>query len=485
MGKRRRASFPLPTRNRPMPAPFAAVVAACAFLAAPLAAQDAVPKSDGEAKPEAAVKPDAAEAKGPSLEERRREIVRFGTDAELISLVAALDSEGARYLDAELVALAESTGNSKILVSVFDYFRKREDRSVLRRAVRAVEDRDEEVPATVDAAVSYLGGVRAKEAAPALRALVESEEKRYAAASVRALGRCGDEGDAAFLVDFYAGAERGDDVKHEIVVALGELGSKAGTEFLVELLGSDEAKPVRRMAALEALGKIADPAGLDAVLARLRDEDANVRAAAIAALGPFKGEAVEKTILEAFRDSFYKARSAAAKAAGERKLASAVPSLAYRAANDDVPAVREDAVRALGKIATGDAKDAVFKVFSDKKTPERVRSACAPVMLELDAAAAVRPLSEALAEAKKAKRTALYHGIAKPLSKAVHPSTEELARSFLASTDIVDRHYGLDLAVANGFRSLVDAIEPLAKDKSETLAKKAKDALKALGSSSD
>jgi hypothetical protein len=237
------------------------------------------------------------------------------------------------------------------------------------------------------------------------------------------------------------------------------------------------------MAALEAIGKVGDPESLEAVIEALAANDPNIRASAVAALSPFSDAKADAAILEAFRDSFYKTRAAAAKASGEKKIASAVPYLSYRAERDEVPSVREEALRALGAIGTEESISAVRSIFSEKKNADRIRISAAEVLLQRETPGSAREVLSALEDAKKEKKKDLYKGLVKVLAIAKSDELEDFARSLLASDDLTDKLYGLDLARTNTYRSLEKEIEKLSLEKNAVLSRRAKDVLSAFGSS--
>lgn len=425
-----------------------------------------------------------AEDLAKKVEDLRRETIRYGTDAEILKLVAELEGEKTEYLDDELAAVLESTKNGKIASTIFGFFARRKAPIVEERAIRTVRERDVETNEAVDAAIEYLGLIGSKDAPPVLREILESEEARFMLGAVRALGRSGgasaDE-NATFLLAYNEEHELNDSVKQAIVEAFGELKSKNATTFLSNLVSNGDEKTVRRMAALDSLGMIGDPAALDTVIGALTATDPNVRASAIAALGPFSGEKVDAAILEAFRDSYYKARIAAAKAAGERKLGDATQYLRYRAEQDDVPAVREASISALGAIGSSESLKAVRTVFDEKKYPDRIRIAAASTLLKADESANARDIVVALDEAKNGKRTALYNGLLRVLSAAKSDALEDFARRLLASEDITEKLYAIELIRGNGYRSLEGELKKLAEDKNPTISRKAQDALAKLG----
>jgi hypothetical protein len=284
-----------------------------------------------------------------------------------------------------------------------------------------------------------------------------------------------------YLVDYYTNRDPGDENRREIVVALGAVGSAAGTPFLREIAGNNDERGTLRMAALEALAKIGDPAGLDTVLDAISSADPNVRSSAVAALGPFSGDAVDKAIMEAFRDSYYRTRIAAAQAAKERKLESAIPYLQYRAERDDVPAVKDEAIRALGAIGDDKALDILGNLFGERKNADRVRLLAAEMLIQNRPDAYAEKVIIELDEAKKKNLTPLYNGFLRVLGAAKTKNIEDLARRFFFSGGVVEKSYALDMTVNNEFRNLADQVRELTDEKNGSLARKARTVLEKLG----
>jgi HEAT repeat protein len=286
---------------------------------------------------------------------------------------------------------------------------------------------------------------------------------------------------AEYLVNYYTNRDPGDENRREIVVALGAVGSAAGTPFLKDIAGNDDERGTLRMAALEALAKIGDPAGLDTVLEAISSADPNVRSSAVAALGPFSGDAVDKAIMEAFRDSYYRTRIAAAQAAKERKLESAIPYLQYRAERDDVPAVKDEAIRALGAIGDDQALDILGNLFGERKNADRVRLLAAEMLIQNRPDIYAEKVIVELDEAKKKNLTPLYNGFLRVLGAARTKNIEDLARRFFFSGGVVEKSYALDMTVNNEFRNLADQVRELTDEKNGSLARKARTILEKLG----
>jgi HEAT repeat protein len=204
------------------------------------------------------------------------------------------------------------------------------------------------------------------------------------------------------------------------------------------------------------------------------DEDPNVRSSAIAALGPFKGEHVDKAILEAFRDSYYRTRIGAAQASRSRKLEEAIPYLKFRSERDDVPQVRDEAIRALGAINTPETLDILASLFAERKNPDAVRIRSAELLVANGAGAYIEKVIEEIDNAKSRNQTPLYNGLLKIAGGAKSEKLESLSRRLLNTGDIAEKSYALDMAANNDFRGLTEDIRTLTENRNAGLARKAR-----------
>jgi HEAT repeat protein len=430
----------------------------------------------------------APEADQVSSEETRRlEIIRYGTDAEIVALIQSIRNEDAAYLDGAFTELIETTKNRAILSGLLSYFGDRNKNDLEDRALAALENRDEEANETILAAVDYLGKIRSLRAPALLEELLDAEEQRFMNAAIKALGRAagGSAGEdrtasaeadeaAEFLIDFYENRDPGNENRREIVMALGETGSPQGVSFLSGIAGNEDEGAVLRMAALQSLAKLADDGGLEAVLKAASSPDPNVRASAVAALGPFSAPEVDAAIIEAFRDSFYRTRIAAAQAAGERKLAGAGAYLRYRAERDEVPAVKDEAIKALGAIWSGETKTALESLFSERKSPDRVRILAAEMLIKYDPDVYAERVIAELDEAKSKNMNPLYNGILRVLGGARSQKVEVLAARFFSMGGVVEKSYALDMTVNNNLTDLIEEVRKLTDERHGSLSRKAK-----------
>ncbi|MDR0455969.1 MAG: hypothetical protein LBH20_04710 [Treponema sp.] len=253
-----------------------------------------------------AVTPSASAGQSDNSPEKvRYNTIKYGTETEIVTLIQTLKTEGSDYLDNEITALVEKTRNQKILAGAFSFFGEREKSGLEDRAIRALEERDEEKNETILAAIDYLGKAKAEKAAPVLRKLIESNEKRFVNAALRSFGRISGSGgrssDAAeYLVDFYENGSPDDESRREIIAALGAAGSASAVQFLAGIASNSDERAGLRTAALESISKIGDSGGLDAVLACVTSSDPNLRSAAVTALGPFPARLLMRRYLTRF-----------------------------------------------------------------------------------------------------------------------------------------------------------------------------------------
>ena len=425
------------------------------------------------------------------VEPSRLATIKYGTETEIASLIQSLRTENADYLDSELVLLIENTRNQKILSGVFGFFGDREKKGLESRAIRAIEERDDEASETVLSAIDYLGKVKEPKAVPVLMGLLDTQEKRFLNYAFRALGRASSAGKetsdetAEFLIDYYNNRDPGEENRREVIIALGATGSANAVSLLSEIASNTDERIPLRIAALDALSKTANEGGLETILACVNTNDPNVRSAAVAALGPFSGEAVDKAILDAFRDSYYRTRIAASQASRERRLAAAVPYLKFRAERDDVPNVKDEAIRALGEIANEEALAILDGLFADRKNSDRVRLASAEMLMKKSGEKTLSRVIKELDEAKQKNLTALSNGFLKIIGEAKitgdTSELENLTRRFLQSGSLIEKLYGLDMAANNNLKGLSVDIKSLASDKNESLARKARRTAEKLG----
>jgi hypothetical protein len=172
---------------------------------------------------------------------------------------------------------------------------------------------------------------------------------------------------------------------------------------------------------------------------------------------------------------------AAAQAARDRRFTEAVPYLRYRAERDDVPAVKDEAIKALGAIGDSQSLEFLSSLFGERKNSDRMRILAAEMLLQNDADLyAARVITE-LDEARAKNQTALYNGFLRVLGAARSPVLEDLCKRFFASGGVVEKSYALDMTLNNEFRSLADQVRELNDEKNGSLSRKSRSVAEKLG----
>ncbi|MDR0644442.1 MAG: HEAT repeat domain-containing protein [Treponema sp.] len=416
-----------------------------------------------------------------SADEEWQEIVKFGTEAEITILIQKLktDASYSGELDSEFVNLARNTKNQKILVGVLSFFGNKAKDGLEDKALSILENRENETPEAVSAAVEYFGKIKGREAVSVLKDVIDNGLPDFRGQSIRAIGKAADKDNAddiaAYLIDLYENRDPGPGNNGVLIEALGEIGSKNAVSFLADIVKNAEDSSSLRIAAINALSKIGD--GLDAIMTALSATEPSVRTAAAGALGTFSGSQVDDAIIENFRDSFFRVRAAAAKSAGQRKLASAVPYLKYRAEKDEALVVKEESIKALGQIGTADALNALETFFSESKNPDKIRILAAEMLLNNKPDAYVENIIVTMDDAQKKRQNTLYNGFLRVLSTAKSSKLEDLARRFFASGAASEKTCALDITLNNKFSSLKDQVAALTDKKNGSLAAKAEKVL--------
>ncbi|MDR2097567.1 MAG: HEAT repeat domain-containing protein [Spirochaetaceae bacterium] len=442
----------------------------------------------------------AAGTAEPDLDEASlRETINYGTDNEIADLIKILRADGLDYLDEDLVRLAEKTRNQNIILGIFSFFNDRKKNGLEETALAILNERENETPQKINAALDYLGTVKERRAVPVMMEIISRDDARFHNAAIRAIGKINysetDEPGAAegedagitgipditeTLIDYYSNRNPGGDTREAIIWAVGSSGGKNALPFLMEIInGEDQSIPIR-MTALEAAGRLKDEGALDLIIASAASDDPNIRFAAVGALGNFNGDNVDAVILESFRDTYFKTRLAAVRSAKTRGFKDAIPYLRYRAEKDEAAAVREEAVLALGSMKDDTADSMLVEMLDNEKLSDGLRSLCAEMLIKNNADGYAEKVIAKLDEAKAKKMTNLYKGLLKAIGLAKTDKVENLTARLFASKDVSEKFYALDMTANNRFTALRDEVEKLTKEKNISISGRAKKTLEKL-----
>jgi HEAT repeat protein len=427
-----------------------------------------------------------------SVEEQRRDTIRYGIDSEIADLLGKLTTEKDGHYNEELLGLLKSSRSAKLRIGVLDFLASLEWKGAEGGAMALVEDRDNQDADLVASALSYLAAVKSKEALKFTDPIIKEDNKKLLPALVRLMGRAGGEAEEKILLDWFDGDSATPALKEEAIKALGDIGSAKAAERLGKLAVDGESGKISRMYACAALAKIKDESSVASLVKAANDADPNVRAAAIEALGTFAsnssaaGGEARGALVQSLRDSFPKARIAACKAVAAGKVDEALPFLKYKARSDPERAVKVEAFRALavlGPAAAGGDNPYKFlrERLEDKKEATEMRSLCFGLLARYDPASSMDTLTARLRTEAAEKERSFFTSLAREVANADKaPEIGKLARILLADKEYLIRIAGIEWARKNKSGELRADLEGLAaNDPSEAIRKRAADALKA------
>ena len=158
------------------------------------------------------------------------------------------------------------------------------------------------------------------------------------------------------------------EVRRAAANSLGQLEDKRAVPGLISALRDDDAQ-VRREAAW-ALGELNDKRALEGLVASLKDADAEVRHKSAWALGELDDESAAPALAAVLRDSDADVRKTAAWALGELALRTA-PQALIDALKDSNPDVRRTAAWALSEMGDARAVPALREMLNDADADAR------------------------------------------------------------------------------------------------------------------
>jgi cyclophilin family peptidyl-prolyl cis-trans isomerase/HEAT repeat protein len=261
---------------------------------------------------------------------------------------------------------------------------------------------------TASFAVKGLGSVKAVQAAPVLRQIVEQRKlpAPVVIQAVRSLIAVEDTGAVPLLTKVLLDSSLDATLRLEAMAAFRALVTSDSRDLLLDLLSSSE--PAMRGAALQALARV-DPESFMSALASLDadrdwtvrvavanalgtlpaaqsgprlnvmlpDPDPKVASAVLTALGSSKADGVERLLIERLSAEDLSIRAAAANALAELKAVSAVQPLieAYRrAAAEPSYSARGAVLGALARLDPAAARPVLLEAVKDRDWAVRVRA---------------------------------------------------------------------------------------------------------------
>ena len=231
-------------------------------------------------------------------------------------------------------------------------------------------------------------------------------------------------------------------VRYFAARALGTRKFGESLETLEQVVQTDSSTHVR-IAALEALGQIGGERAATIAAAYVESNDSDLANSAIVALGSIDHPAAIEPLLKSLRSPHAERRRQAAAALGQKRNPDVLEHLQRSAAGDDQPPVFEEAMIALGKLATPQAIAGLIALTEDPERRDAACSALANVPASLLEQVA-RGLSHPSAEVRRAT--------VRVLARMKRREASELLRNALGDKDASVRLAAAD-AVGKSYQS--------------------------------
>lgn len=414
-------------------------------------------------------------------DEKRRDVLKYGLEDEVTSLVKSLTTDKDASYAVELEGLFRTTKSAAIREAILSYFTAQKNGALSDYALKVLDDPYDVKSSTVQAIFAYVAELRLKEALPAVRKILKSENSLYRDKSISLLGKLGEAEDALFLVEYLDGEIDGEEkerlvIRQNVMAALGELKAVETWDRLVEIArDSDENANIRATAAV-AVGKMEKPEAIPILSSLFEDSDPALRAAAVSGLSNFTATEATSVIFEGFKDSYYKVRLESIAASEKRRLPESIPYLLYRAKSDPVEDVRMKAYDALGALNVDEGNSWLKGVAIDEKASDKARVKAISVLAKNNFDYAFDDIERTATQAlKDDKKTYLRYEIGKILASIANARTVAIASAYLAHKDVLTKSIGLDMYALNRYPEITPVVEKIAADeKLGTIQRRAK-----------
>lgn len=416
-----------------------------------------------------------------TVEERRRDVLRYGLENEMVELVQKLAEEGDTSLDGELKQAFDMTRSPAIREAILSLFADRGNPELKDYCLGILADPYDTKKSTVASVFAYVEKLKLAEAAPLARKLLEGETAQYRDLAIHALGKIGSSEDAVFLSEYLDSEISGDEkqrlvIRQNVMTALGELKSEVVWDRMVEIAGDESENVMIRASAARAIGAIGKSEAIPVLTAIYEEGDPVLRIAAVNGLASFREPEAVSLLISAFRDSNYKVRLEALDAVERAKISEAVPSVAYRARTDPVEAVKMRAFEVLATVHDQETLSWLSGLVRDEKASDKIRMKAVSVLGKDNLDLIFNDLESLVMQSlKDDKKTWIRYECGKFLSKKKDGRISSIASAYIQHKDPVTKSLGMDMYDTNRFsdvRPLVEAIA--ANDKMGALQNRAK-----------
>lgn len=416
-----------------------------------------------------------AKARDPNNEEYEngRKTLEYGTSGEIIKLIDKIDEDSDPRYITELYNLFSKVRNSGVKERLLDYFTKLNDPCLLNYAGEIASNYLDYSYSLVDKAITYIGRVKCKKAAPIIRKIVDEGDDKYFRQALIALGEVGDAEDAAFIKEYISKNDLTDAQKETVMKAFAALKDKTTLPELKKIAEDSSESEGVRINAIKAIGAIKEEDTLTTLLKLFETESPNVRVACVNALKEFNtsGEA-NAVIVSALQDDHVKVRAEALKGVDDLKLTEAVPSLIFRADNDSEPSIKKEAIAVLSRLNSGEGNTYLIKKLEDKKVSDTIKAQIAQSLIKEGSVGESEIVKLATEISNDNRHKSLRAELGKLFIRYPRATFAPACKAYLESSDNTTVLQGLTLYKSIQDASCTEAVRQVAESKKTSAGNK-------------
>ena len=223
--------------------------------------------------------------------DERIDVLQYGIDSEVISLIDNLKSQGDHTLDKNVLELLETTSNPDLRISALNLLVKSEQIDPVPAARKVLESYPVSERLIV-AAINVLTELESSEDAGLISDYLRNENAVVAVKAMEGIGKIGNVEYTSLVKEIYEDEDTPQSVKASALSTLGLLKDYESIDFLVDILEDSTQEKSYRWRACQALGHYADPEVLPHIRKALHDEDTILRTYAIRSLREFPADLV-------------------------------------------------------------------------------------------------------------------------------------------------------------------------------------------------
>ncbi|MGP1587787.1 MAG: HEAT repeat domain-containing protein [Treponemataceae bacterium] len=411
--------------------------------------------------------------------EKQKEILKYGLESDIVSLITSISNEKDALLSDEVFTLFFSTGNAVVREKILYYFLQIKDDRLKEYCLEFLEDPYDQKNSAVQSVLKYVSEFEVKEASPLVLEILKSEKEELFVPALNACEKLGGKEEAAFLIEYMKNDDISLPVQQALMKVLGQLCVVETYDDLLEIAQDNEKNTYVRSYALEAASKMGNDSVVPVLVDIFSNSDPVLRCYAVKGAANFAetNKDCQIIILDALKDNHKNVRFEAVKVCKEKKFEKAIDSLIFRAKNDPQNEIKYECYSAIGSINIPKSAEFLSSIILEKKYGETARAKASNVIFEYKIKDSYNDVKKVvIASLNDEKEKNLRYAIGKSISKYELQDYEEVCRMFLEHKDASTQGIGLDIFAKNKYANLFKLVEDISKSedkKNNANAKKA------------